>query len=68
MATGICAIYPISDLEDPFWTTKQKPVSYMTRVVDRKEVEPFVSPLDGKTASSVVDGPRSIFYTYMIQE
>ncbi|TFK70669.1 alpha/beta-hydrolase, partial [Pluteus cervinus] len=68
VATGICAIYPISDLEDSFWTTKQRPVSYMTRVVDRKEVEPFVNPQDVKTASSVVDGRRSIFYTYMIQE
>ncbi|KAF8875162.1 Alpha/Beta hydrolase protein [Infundibulicybe gibba] len=65
---GIIAIYPITDLLDPFWTTKQRPVSYMNRVIDDSEVKIFVDPNSEKTTSSAVDGKRSIFYHYMVQE
>lgn len=65
---GIVAIYPITDLLDPFWKTKQRPVSYMDRVIDSAEVESFVDPTSPKTSSAAVDGKRSIFYHYMVQE
>jgi len=66
--TAIAAIYPITDMLDPFWTTKQRPVSYMDRVIEQEEVEPFINPGDEKTASSAADERRSIFYHYMVQE
>ncbi|KAJ7924932.1 Alpha/Beta hydrolase protein [Mycena leptocephala] len=50
--SGIAVLYPISDLNDPFWTTKQHPVSYMPRVV----------------AFSTLDSKRAVFYHYMVQE
>ncbi|KAH9478072.1 Non-reducing polyketide synthase pkbA [Psilocybe cubensis] len=65
---GIVAIYPITDLLDPFWKTKQRPVSYMDRVIDFSEVESFVDPTSAKTSWSAPDGKRSIFYHYMVQE
>lgn len=65
---GIAAIYPITDLLDPFWTTKQPPVSYVGRIIDRSELEPFVNPNDAKTSSSAEDGKRRMFYGYMLQE
>lgn len=65
---GIAAIYPITDLLDPFWTTKQRPVSYMPRVIPDEEVAAFVDPNSPKTCFSPVDSPRSIFYSYMVQE
>lgn len=66
--TGIAAFYSITDLEDPFWTTKQHPVSYFKRVIGKEEVEPFISPDDTKVVSSALDSKRSIFYHYMVQE
>ncbi|KAF8960476.1 Alpha/Beta hydrolase protein [Flammula alnicola] len=65
---GIAAIYPITDLLDPFWKTKQHPVSYMDRVIDSSEVEPFINPTAPKTCSSPGDGARAMFYHYMVQE
>lgn len=66
--TGIAAIYPITDLLDPFWSTPQHPVSYMDRVVHRSEVKPFLDPNAEKVGFSASDSKRSIFYTYMVQE
>ena len=66
--SGVAAIYPITDLLDPFWTTKQHPVSYKGYMIGRKEVEPFIDPQDTKTASSPIGGKRDTFYSYMIQE
>ncbi|KAJ3720305.1 Alpha/Beta hydrolase protein [Lentinula raphanica] len=67
---GIVPIYPITDLEDPFWTTPQRPVKYMDRVIAREEVQPFLNPDDptSRIASSTLDSPRAIFYSYMVQE
>jgi acetyl esterase/lipase len=66
--SAVAAIYPITDLLDPFWTTKQNPVSYVGRVIGKEEVEPFISPLDVKAAFSPDGGRRSQFYSYMLQE
>ncbi|KAF8992443.1 Alpha/Beta hydrolase protein [Cyathus striatus] len=66
--SGIAALYPITDLLDPFWHTKQHPVSYMERVIPKEEVERYLDPTSPKTAGSAVDAPRSIFYHYMVQE
>ncbi|KAJ7780542.1 Alpha/Beta hydrolase protein [Mycena maculata] len=65
---GITALYPISDLADPFWTTKQHPVSYMPRIVPDEEVAPFIDPTAEKVSFSVMDSKRSVFYHYMVQE
>ncbi|KAK7045808.1 hypothetical protein VNI00_007212 [Paramarasmius palmivorus] len=67
---GIAAIYPITDLEDPFWKTKQRPVSYMDRVITKEDVEPFIDPKDegSRCSGAPVDGRRAIFYHYMVQE
>ncbi|KAJ4470285.1 Alpha/Beta hydrolase protein [Lentinula lateritia] len=67
---GVVPIYPITDLEDPFWNTTQRPVKYMDRVVAYEEVQPFLNPNDpeSRIASSALDSPRAIFYSYMVQE
>ncbi|KAJ6625516.1 SNF2 family N-terminal domain-containing protein [Mycena sp. CBHHK59/15] len=66
--SGIAALYPITDLTDPFWTTKQYPVSYMPRIVQDSEVQPFINPDDEKVAFSTLDSKRAVFYHYMVQE
>lgn len=67
---GVIPIYPITDITDPFWTTPQRPVSYMKgRVIDGpKELGEYLDPKAPPTASSSLDSPRSNFYHYMIQE
>jgi len=67
---GNAAIYPITDLEDPFWTTIQRPVSYSDKIISKEQVEPFINPDDpgSRVAFSPLDSPRSIFYHYMLQE
>ncbi|ESK84694.1 polyketide synthase [Moniliophthora roreri MCA 2997] len=68
--TGIVAIYPITDLEDSFWKTPQRPVSYLDRVLTNEDVDPFVSPDDegSKCSGATLDGRRSMFYHWMVQE
>ncbi|KAK7005618.1 polyketide synthase [Favolaschia claudopus] len=66
--SGIAALYPITDLADPFWTTKQHPVSYMPEVIPHAQVAAFVDPTSPKVAFSAVDSSRAIFYHYMVQE
>ncbi len=65
---GIAALYPITDLLDPFWTTKQYPVSYFKRIIDKEELGAFLDHKGEKVASSALDSPRNVFYSYMIQE
>ncbi|KAF7306155.1 Polyketide synthase [Mycena chlorophos] len=65
---GIAAIYPITDLADPFWHTKQHPVSYLPRVIPESELAPFLDPDAPKTCFAALDAPRSIFYHFMVQE
>lgn len=65
---GIAALYPITDLLDEFWTTPQRPVSYMDRIIQQDEVALFLDPATAKLSSSPVDGRRAMFYHYMIQE
>ncbi|KAF9458520.1 Alpha/Beta hydrolase protein [Collybia nuda] len=66
--TGIAAFYPITDLLDSFWTTKQSPVSYVGRKIEHSEIAPFIDPSGPKTTASPLDGKRSMFYPYMLQE
>ncbi|KAK0463106.1 Alpha/Beta hydrolase protein [Desarmillaria tabescens] len=65
---GIAALYPITDLLDPFWTTKQYPVSYFKRVIDKEELGSFLDHKGEIMTSSALDSPRNAFYHYMIQE
>ncbi|PFH53336.1 hypothetical protein AMATHDRAFT_137855 [Amanita thiersii Skay4041] len=65
---AIAPIYPITDLLDPFWSTKKYPVSYMGRMIERSEVEPFINSVDEKTSGAAVNSRRAIFYHYMVQE
>jgi acetyl esterase/lipase len=65
---GIAALYPITDLQDSFWKTKQHPVSYMDRVIETSELIDFLDPNAPKTSSSPGDGLRAMMYHYMIQE
>jgi acetyl esterase/lipase len=64
--SGIAALYPITDLADPFWTTKQHPVSYMPRVIPDAEVAPFLDPTADKLAFTALDSKRAVFYHYMV--
>jgi acetyl esterase/lipase len=66
--TGIVAIYPITDLLDPFWSTKHRPLVYVDRIIEHSEMETFVDPNSEKTSWSDAKGKRSMFYHYMVQE
>jgi len=66
--SGIAALYPITDLADPFWKTKQRPVSYFPRVIPDEEVASFLDPASSKVAFSAADSDRAVFYHYMVQE
>ncbi|KAJ8507260.1 hypothetical protein ONZ45_g10352 [Pleurotus djamor] len=69
LIAGVAAIYPITDLLDPFWTEKKtNGVNYFDRVIGHDEVAQYVDPSSVKTCLSASDSPRSIFYTYMVQE
>ncbi|PWN88860.1 alpha/beta-hydrolase [Acaromyces ingoldii] len=67
---GVIGLYPISDLDDSFWTTKQHPVTYMKgRIIDGpSELGAYLDANAPVAASSALDSPRSLFYHYMIQE
>lgn len=67
---GVIGLYPISDLDDSFWTTKQHPVTYMKgRIIDGpSELGAYLDAKAPVSASSALDSPRSLFYHYMIQE
>ncbi|WRT70061.1 uncharacterized protein IL334_007055 [Kwoniella shivajii] len=62
---AIAPIYPITDLLNPFWITKQHPVSYYPRIIDRSELEPYLDPHAEVTSFSTLDSPRAKFYHYM---
>lgn len=66
--SGIAALYPITDLLDPFWKVVKRPVSYMNRIIGHEEVQPFIDPADAKTCFSALEDRRAIFYAYMVQE
>jgi len=66
--TSIAAIYPISDLNDPFWHTKQHPVSYMDRVIKTEELTDYLDASKPMVDSCPLGCPRCKFYHYMIQE
>ncbi|KAM0788924.1 hypothetical protein ACM66B_003002 [Microbotryomycetes sp. NB124-2] len=62
---AICAIYPISDLLDSFWTNKQHKASYFPRRIEAKELEQYLDPSSTVVGFSEVTSPRSNFYHYM---
>ncbi|KAK0502205.1 hypothetical protein EDD18DRAFT_1346784 [Armillaria luteobubalina] len=66
-AKSIAALYPTTDLLDPFWM-KQYPVCYYKRVIDKEELRAFLDHKGEKVASPALDSPRNVFYSYMIQE
>ncbi|KAF8918323.1 Alpha/Beta hydrolase protein [Mucidula mucida] len=43
-------------------------LSYFPRVIDKKELEPYLDPAADKVAFSALDSPRALFYHYMLQE
>jgi len=63
---GIAAMYPISDLADPFWTTKQHPVSYFPRVIKADELGEHLDPNSAEAGFYPLAHPRSVFYHYMV--
>ncbi|KAF5360758.1 hypothetical protein D9756_004433 [Leucocoprinus leucothites] len=65
---GVVAIYPITDLLDPFWSTKHRPVVYLDRIIEDHEMATFVDPNSEKTSWAEATGKRSLFYHYMVQE
>ncbi|KAJ8694573.1 hypothetical protein PTI98_007236 [Pleurotus ostreatus] len=65
---GIAAIYPISALNDPFWTDKKEKAAYFERTIAHEEMAEYLDPKAPKVASSSLDSPRWMFYTYMVQE
>lgn len=67
---AILAIYPITDILDRFWNTKQHPVSYLHgRLIDgNKELGQYLDPTGPAVTFSNDNSDRSQFYHYMIQE
>lgn len=64
---GVAAMYPISDLGHPFWTTKQKPVSYFPRVIEKEELGEHLDPESAEVGGYALDHPRGVFYHYMVR-
>ncbi|KIK62959.1 hypothetical protein GYMLUDRAFT_41247 [Collybiopsis luxurians FD-317 M1] len=73
---GLIPIYPMTDLEDPFFKTKHRPVAYIRRIIGEnrivgdEEVQPFIDPDDlGSRASfAEVESARTVLYHYAVQE
>lgn len=67
---GTIPIYPISDITQPFWRTKQRPLSYLGgRVIDGpRELGAALDPGAPKVASSPPGSSRNNFYHWMVQE
>jgi acetyl esterase/lipase len=63
---AVMAMYPITDLLDPFWTTKHR--QNPGRIIKRSEMKTFLDPNSEKTSCSDPTSKRSMFYDYMIQE
>ena len=66
--TSIAAMYPITDLNDPFWHTKQHPVSYWPRVIPAEEMTEHLDPKAPVLFESALDSKRAQCYPYMLQE
>ncbi|KAF8998727.1 Alpha/Beta hydrolase protein [Cyathus striatus] len=67
---GIAALYPMTDMLDPFWRTKQRPVSYMDHIIPDEEMKSFIDPNGPKICETPLEvtAPRNALYNYMIQE
>jgi acetyl esterase/lipase len=68
---GTMPIYPISDITQPFWRTRQRPLSYLGgRVIDgpRELGEGTLDPKAAELAFTPPGGKRNDFYYYMVQE
>ncbi|KAL4249177.1 AB hydrolase superfamily protein [Pleurotus pulmonarius] len=63
---GIAAVYPITDLNDPFWMDKKEKTAYFERAVPQEEMAEYLDPKAPKVASSSLDSPRWLFSTYMV--
>lgn len=60
---AIAAIYPISDLADPFWTTKQDVVSYLDKRIEPEDLgEGTLDPKSAVVANTPVGAQRGKFY------
>lgn len=64
----VASFYAISSIEDAFWTTKQRPVSYFPMVIQYKEVAHYLDPSLPTQTSTPAHTERSLLYHYMIQE
>ncbi|KAK1921094.1 Alpha/Beta hydrolase protein [Papiliotrema laurentii] len=65
---AVVPLYPMTDITDRFFRTKQHPVSYFKRVIDPSEVAEYLDPNAPPTSESMLDSPRSKCYPFMVQE
>jgi acetyl esterase/lipase len=65
---GIAASYPVTDLEDPFWNTKQRPVSFHDKIIEDAEMKEFADPSAPAIAAPPFETARNFFYHYSVQE
>ncbi|KAG7527242.1 hypothetical protein FFLO_07129 [Filobasidium floriforme] len=67
--TCIASIYPITDVDTAFYTTKQRPVSYWPKgIIPDDQAAPHIDPSDPELCSSSTTSSRSIVYHYALQE
>ncbi|KAK0546139.1 hypothetical protein OC846_005068 [Tilletia horrida] len=67
---AIAAIYPMSTLNDSFWTTKQRPLSYAEngRIYEAREQAGALDEEGPIVTSVTLDSPRGAFFMYITQE
>ncbi|UOH81885.1 hypothetical protein LQV05_004566 [Cryptococcus neoformans] len=65
---GVVPIYPITDIEDPFFTTKQHPVSYVKEIIPEWAVAAYLDPKAPQSSGCPLTSPRMKCYPYMVQE
>ncbi|KAF9444206.1 alpha/beta-hydrolase [Macrolepiota fuliginosa MF-IS2] len=65
---GIVALYPITDILDPFWSTKQRPVVFMDRIIEESEVVAFMDTNSTTLSWSMAESNRGFVYRYCLQE
>ncbi|RSH78697.1 uncharacterized protein EHS24_002426 [Apiotrichum porosum] len=65
---AVAPLYPITDIEAHFFTSKQYPVSYVKQMIPESAVAPFLDPNAPQSSECALTSPRMKMYPYMVQE
>lgn len=63
---AVAPLYPITDIEAHFFTSKQYPVSYVKEMIPESAVAPFLDPNAPQSSECALTSPRMKMYPYMV--